>query len=225
MMNTSVSLTALDQAANPFAADPPAPPSAFPAHRRPSRLATIGKANLLLAGLFTAGIACIYLLSLRQAPMLANADQQTLESQVDMALLQFGATEPDKSVKNDKAMAVVDRFYYQARQRQVPLSKLHGNAFIYRPPQPSKIVAAMEKPSVAAAESAQTQELSDALAEGRKLMLQSVLMGNERKPLAMISNNLLTEGQTINGWTVGEIQTNRVTLKWRDQKIVLTMSE
>ena len=39
----------------------------------------------------------------------------------------------------------------------------------------------------------------------------------------MISNNLLTEGQVIRGWTIVKIQPESVTLKWKDQTVELKM--
>jgi len=59
------------------------------------------------------------------------------------------------------------------------------------------------------------------MAEVRKLRLQSVLVG--RQTAAMVSNNLLTTGQTINGWTVSRIEPREVELTWKDQKYVLEL--
>ena len=40
--------------------------------------------------------------------------------------------------------------------------------------------------------------------------------------MAMISNNLLREGQDIGGWTVVRIQPKEVVLGWQDKQYVLT---
>jgi len=51
-----------------------------------------------------------------------------------------------------------------------------------------------------------------------------VLSGSSGR-FATISNNLLTEGQTISGWTVSKIIPGEVVLTWRDQTHVLKMGE
>jgi hypothetical protein len=59
------------------------------------------------------------------------------------------------------------------------------------------------------------------LAAAKGLKLQSVLSG--RTPTAMISNNVLTVGQTISGWTVAEIHPRYVVLTWETHKFELRM--
>ena len=54
------------------------------------------------------------------------------------------------------------------------------------------------------------------------LSLQSVVTG-EHGTMAMISNNLLTVGQRIHGWTVSEIGPRHVVLAWKDRQHVLHM--
>jgi len=68
------------------------------------------------------------------------------------------------------------------------------------------------------------KELSEAMVAVRDLRLQSVLIGKSGAT-AIISNNLLSEGQTIQGWTVSKIQAREVLLVWKDQKFVLKMQE
>ncbi|HOF19416.1 MAG TPA: hypothetical protein PK082_10945, partial [Phycisphaerae bacterium] len=58
----------------------------------------------------------------------------------------------------------------------------------------------------------------------RQLTLQSVLVGTHGAT-AMVSNNLLTEGQTISGWKVEKIRPDEVVLTWKNQKHVLRISQ
>jgi len=177
--------------------------------------------NLLLAGLFAAGIGCVYLLSLRKGPAEAGAEQRASEIQVETVLASLGeGPSGDIPAPKSKAGALVEAFYLQTRQRQIPIEKLWGNPFVYKSPvvfDPVKPKAAKPAPPG----KAKTKPGSP-LAEARKLLLQSVLTGSQGRT-AMISNNLLSEGQTIRGWTVSRIQSNQVILTLRDQKYVLEM--
>ena len=56
----------------------------------------------------------------------------------------------------------------------------------------------------------------------KTLQLQSVMRGRNGGT-AIISDNLLTVGQEIEGFTVEKIQAKSVILIWRDKKFVLEM--
>ena len=179
-----------------------------------------GGGNLLLVGLFAAGIACVYFLSLRGGPTKASAEQVAAESKVDIALQQLdlvaGAGE------RDKAQAVVDAFYYEAKQRQIPLADLKRNAFVFEPAGRTGISRANPAdPSFKRPDPSAVAQ-SEALDAVRRLRLQSVMAG-PRGATAMVSNNLLAEGQSINGWTVVKIKPTEVVLQWNDQQYVLKM--
>ena len=69
-------------------------------------------------------------------------------------------------------------------------------------------------------------EWKEAAAAAKRMQLQSILSSTHgKRKVAMISNNLLTEGQRIDGWTVVQIQPRSVTLKWKDRTFVLRMPE
>lgn len=185
--------------------------------RRP-RPGALRGANLLLAALFAAGIGGLYLLSLRQGPAEASADERQTEVQVDTALARLSAG----SVAQTKAKVLVDAFYYQASQRQIPVEDLWGNPFLFTPPQ-------RPEPTTKPADETPKRPIPgarpsgpDPLAEARKLSLQSVLMGTDGRK-AMISNNLLGEGQVIRGWTVQTIESRTVVLAREGKTFVLKM--
>ena len=120
---------------------------------------------------------------------------------------------------------MANTFYYEAKQRQIPLAELRGNPFVFHrpdtaPPEAPAPKQASEPPK----DNHQERELADALAAARQLTLQSVLVG-AHGATAMISNNLLTEGAQINGWTVKAVRAREVTLAWKDQEHVLTMPQ
>jgi hypothetical protein len=180
----------------------------------------LNRANLMLAVLFAAGIVGLWMLSLRNGPQQASAQQKSVEMKIDAALTQFGAITAGKSAT--ETAAVVDTFYYEAKQRQVPADELEGNPFVYVAPTSDSTPDATSSTPQPAARTEQAQTKAKALSAVKQLKLQSVLMGNGGVT-AMISNNLLTKGQSIHGWTVTEITSRTVTLEWDDQQYVLEM--
>jgi hypothetical protein len=206
-----------------------APPAAGPSARRSRRGTKFTLANLVLAGLFAAGIGCVYLLHLRAGPAVASAAQQLNETQVDTALVQLGAMAADAKAGRTRTRDLVASFYSQARQRQIPIERLKGNPFAYAPPQRAAAGAAAADdqpaprtdPYAARAAEEAARELARAMDDVKKLRLQSVLSGG--RPTAMISNSLLSEGQQIAGWTVVSIKPQQVTLQWKDKTHTLQM--
>lgn len=179
-----------------------------------------GKGNILLACLFAAGIGCVYLLRLSGGPQTASAQQQMNESQVNAVLAAISAP---AGAKDTSAASVVAAFYMQASQRQLPLADLHANPFIYQPP-PTKVLAPATTQPVVSQETAKNtaQVLETQMQAAKTLTLQSVLTG-AAGATAVISNNLLMEGQTIRGWTISKIGPKEVLLTWKEQTFVLKM--
>jgi len=178
------------------------------------------RGSLLLLGIYAAGFVALYALGLRSGPSIAMGQQDLVYAKVDAALNLLDAKpSPGQLAKRTNAKAIADDFYTAARQRQIDPKQLAGNPFIFRLKEPEaapiKIVQeTVQKDEVPA-------ELKAAMAEVKKLRLQSILVG--RQTAAMVSNNLLTTGQTINGWTVSRIEPREVELTWKDQKYVLEL--
>jgi len=128
------------------------------------------RANLLIAGACLAGIGCVYLLSLYAKPQTASADQSLTDLQVDSALTGMARI----NAAHGKALEVVNTFYYQARQRQVPLKDLKSNPFVLKVPErPKPTAQAVPKeppPAVKEVQKKPAQEME----EVKKLVLQSV---------------------------------------------------
>ncbi len=173
--------------------------------------------NLVPFALFVAGVALVYILSLRTGPAPASAEQQLVEAQVESALTQL------KNVQSRTSQKILGHFEYDITTRQVPPERLNGNPFIFYPPsqQPGQLALPDQDESPQQAEPF-ARKLSKALAVAEKLVLQSVLTGKHSNT-AMISGNLITEGQKINGWTVSKIQSRKVTLTWGGRIHVLEM--
>lgn len=186
-----------------------------------ARLQKLRGGNLLIAAVFAASLLGLYIYSVSQGPQKASAQEQLVEAQVNSAILTIRAIS-QAGPMGRSANKVVEAFYYEARQRQVPIEKLSGNPFVFIPPEPTEPkVVEVEIPQEA---NLQEKELSDALAEVKNLKLQSVMLGSSNA-IAMISNNLLSVGQEINGWTVVSIAPRKVVLSWKDHKHVLDLKQ
>lgn len=189
---------------------------------RTARKLPFSPINFVLVGLFGAGIFGVYLLSLRTGLREASAEERTVEAQVEAALAQMDAAQTTDPT-TDESAAVIDTLYYEVKQRQIPLEQLAGNPFIYVPPSSeNKGLTPEQLKGISSAQIQQQEELSIAMASVRNLELQTVLTG-EKGATAIISNNLVSEGQTINGWTVKNIGPKEVILKWKGHEYVLKM--
>ena len=175
------------------------------------------KHMLVVGGMVVVTVACVFLLSRGSAgPAVADAKQALIEQQVETAVKALDTVGSDDGKPAVRGADVAKSFYYQAAERQVPIARLKGNPFVYRPP----VAKPVEPSPVAKPEPAAEEEPGSV----QKLTLQSVLVGSQA-PAAMISNNLLTRGQQINGWTLVEINTRSVVLERKGTTYVLTMAE
>jgi hypothetical protein len=178
----------------------------------------LSKGNLLLVAMFAAGMGCIYLLGLRGGPAKASAEQQRVETQVDTVLTQL--SQANSADRKKQTSGIVNTFYFEADKRQIPANQLKTNPFVMKtapPPEPAPL-AEPEKPAPAQ----EDRDAVSAMESVKTMELQSVLMG-AHGAVAVISNNMLTEGQTFQGWTVVKIHPKEVLLTWREQKRVLKM--
>jgi hypothetical protein len=211
------------QVNDPFG--PPASEAASPAAQAgPAArvLQALRQGNLLLVALVLAGLAGVYLLSLRSGPATASAQQVQDEMRVDAALTNLRHP-PEGGLAAQKSRTIIDMFYHETRQKQVPVSQLVANPFVFKIPGAGVAMLVSQEPDQAVKTDVDMSGPA-ALAAVRQLKLQSVLMGSRpSESLAMVSNNLLAVGQEVGGWTVRKIEPSRVTLTWREQEYVLEM--
>jgi hypothetical protein len=184
----------------------------------------LANGNVILLIIAVAGVGVLLVLRSGHAPAAASADQEAVEQQVDTALLQAKAL---AARRKNTGRSIIERFYYQAEARQVPVEGVEGNPFRFRAP-PREVPDPQPEETDAPAPQAETGTTAAArrraLAAVRDLKLQSVMTGS-RGRVAMVSNNLLTAGQSIHGWQVVDVGPRSVTLRWRDQIHRLTMRE
>lgn len=211
-----------DNQGDPFApstdqADQPATPVSPPGPLdQYVKLARKHGANLILAGLFAAGLATVYLLSLRGGPEENVGALTPQELRVSSALEKFGGPQEQTT----KAKNIIKSFYFDSKQRQIARNELSGDPFVVQeiePEEPEQIVPKTVAPRVDTAKAA-------ALSAVKELKLQSILSGRGGQ-IAMIGNELLRKGDKVVGWTITSIEPTRVVLQWRDQQHVLYIQE
>ena len=179
------------------------------------------RGNMLLIGVFAAGILCVCVLGLRQPPQGASGQQSPSQMPAESQLEGLGKGKPNGELKPGEGMGIVHTFYYQAKQRQIPIEALPGNPFVSRSP---RLAAPPVAQTPTKGDDAHYDSLIEAIEQVKTLKLQSVMVGSG-KATAMISGQILTEGKKIQAWTVVHIEPREVILAWGDQKFVLKMPE
>jgi hypothetical protein len=207
-----------------FASDPSQQAPAPTPKQRKARGNSFLRDNALLLAMPVIAAGVLYALSLRGGPAAASAQQLQNELQVESAISSLTAKTSD--VNKVKTQGILDNFYHEAKQRQIPLERLQGNPFVFKAPSGGNPKTAATKPvEIVPVAPPVDNDLTAAMNAVKQMHLQSILSGSSGRAIATISNNLLTEGQTISGWTVGKIAPTEVTLTWRDQTYVLKMKE
>ncbi len=212
-VNPSQGVWAPEPDAEPEPQAPETPP-------RRKKAGVLSRNNLVLAGLFAAGIVVIALLHFKAGPQSAAAASAASDSQMDTLLAAL--TQVKNDCRSATASTVINRFYYEARQRQVPPDQLAGNPFCMVLPAAAPVFSPVRDAPPADAPDPEAQALAEAQANIRDLELQSVLTGSAGST-AVVSNNVLTVGQKIRGWTVVEIAPRQVVLEWKSHRHILTM--
>ena len=182
----------------------------------------LSRTNLILIGMFAAGLGGVYLLSMRGAPEAANANDRAVEQQVSSFISEQGASPKPSAGKNTKK--IVEAFYNYTSRHQVPLNELQGNPFQFRDPSATGAPAKVEKVVPTAAELAVRKQKADIEAEFARLKLQSI-MTSPRGATAIINSNFLSTGQRCGSFTVGKISAREVELKWNQDTFMLRIEE
>ncbi len=199
------------------------------AERRQNRShykAQMMRSNIFFVVLFIGGAATVYGLSLRKGPAAASAEQKMVETQVDSAILRI-ANEDSTGVKTPSSGQITSRvlknFYDQIAERQIPLSELKKNPFVFIPTAPatSIVVKNSQKPKVIE-KSPEEKSHEETMVVLKTLHLQSVMMGQDGGT-AIISDNLLMVGQTIEGFKIKSISPRLVVLVRDGREFALEM--
>jgi len=195
-------------------------PTPVPAVAKAKSNPFLTRGSLVLLGLYATGFLVLYALGIPRGPKIVLGEQNLVYAKVDAALnLMDAQPSAGQLARKTNAKAIVSDFYTAAKQRQIDRTRLAGNPFIFREKKPE--AAPVEIVTEAAPKDDVPAELKAAMAAVKTLRLQSVLVG--RQTSALVSNNLITTGQTIKGWTVTRIGPREVELTWKDEKYVLEL--
>ncbi len=146
------------------------------------------------------------------------------EAMVKAGLMNMQQIATDGVAHKDKVKKMVETFRQKVTLRQVPLVDLAMNPFV----SVGAVEAGLAEEKTADATTV-PEKSTDATAQKTvvpsvaNLQLQSVMtMGNVAT--ATISGQLVGKGDIVGGWTVVEVQSQKVVLKWRNKKHVLDMA-
>jgi len=175
------------------------------------------RGNLMLIGMLAAGVVGVWVLSLRNGPSSALADQQLVHTRVEVALqvLGDGPTEADAQ-RRSNARAIVREFYTAAKQRQVPVKQLKGNPFVFEsaaPPEKNTAPKEPPKPKIDPLD----VERDRALEAVKGLHVIGILAGDP--PTASITGaGNVRVGDRVVGWKVTRIDRRTVEVHWSNAK-------
>ena len=184
------------------------------------------RSNVIMGLLFAAAGGGLYFLSLQSSPAEASAEQRMLESTVDSALMRLREAPEDGGGYSGRiTQDLLEGFSDRIIACQVPLKSLEKNPFAFVAPegQTKAVVKTAPKRTKKPEKTPEQISREQAMARLEKLHLQSVMMGRDGGGVAVISNNLLSVGQRIDGFTVERIDSNSVVLSWRSEKFTLRM--
>lgn len=173
------------------------------------------QSTILLALLFAVGGAGVWFMIKKTTPAAANAAPSQDQAQLEAALAQLKTMQTEMDSQMD---SVVGRFYQFSNVNQVSVNELKKNPFVREFNVPSAEETQEEVSLVN-----QLQYLRDqAQKQAMGLELWSIT-STPRGMCCMINDEVLYEGDTIQGMTVKRIQGKRVTLEYQGMPIDLKM--
>lgn len=182
------------------------------------------RGNIVLIGLFAAGIASVYFLSIRKGPDTASASDTTVEQQVEDFISGNGAAGATAKKGEDETQKVVDSLYHYAARHQVPLKDLKANPFTFTSAEKPKAAPVKTSTGPTPEQLAAGKKKAEVDAEYAQLQLQSIMMG-QRGGTAIINGNFLTEGQYVGSLKVSKIMPRSVELTWNSEVFTLRIAE
>jgi hypothetical protein len=166
----------------------------------------VNRTSMLLFGVLMIGAAGYYFMHARTGPATAVAATAEAE-EADKTINQFLSAGDENIRVMRQLRQTTDKVVAQFRNSevpQVPVNDLQANPFKY---------AQVSDDATAAAEAAKKKEegRQAALKGVQQLQLQSILHG--AKPTCMINNQMYTEGQSAEGFTVEKITPNSIVVR------------
>jgi hypothetical protein len=179
-------------------------------------------ATLLLFGVFAAGLALIYTMSLHAKPRSASASENANASQVDSAIAALLNKTGDVSEINglSKDAQKLVALFHSIQDGSLAREQLAGNPFARSnvPSSPLRSILNVSN-SNDAAQQEKLRKAADAFAQ---LKLESVMKGQSRNA-AMINHKIYLVGAKVGDFTIVQIEANRVVLTYGVAKFELKL--
>ncbi len=213
----------------------------------------LSRTNLVLFGVFLAGVAIVAFMSMRQGPQESNAANQAQQQRVDQAINNFLARQdgvspqaanggsdlipPATGSKRDKPLDdlmadsdhLVKMFFNFTDKSQVPLEDLKTNPFRFGEEKTNSTSVTEEEAAAAetarrkAEEQAKRERIAKAKDDLANLKLQTI-MASGNSSQAMINTSIVRVGDTVVGFKIEKIETQRVHLSRDGMEFTLEMS-
>ncbi len=171
---------------------------------------TLNRTTLILFGVCIVAVIAIFLVSRGQKPQPASEEEKAKTAALDKALAKL--TNQTKSSKSQAIDAgnMVEVFYNYPTSTQVAANELQRNPFLRNEDAPDDVVVVVAKDA-----GPNLDALQKKLGE---LKLQS--LGGS---ICLINNNVLTEGDIVNDFTIKKIENNQVVLTADNHDFVLKL--
>jgi hypothetical protein len=184
------------------------------------------RGNVMMVLLFAAAAALVYGLTLWGGPTTASAEQQAVELQVDSTILRLSSEANLAGGGGGRiSRQLLLQFYDEIGQRQIALGDLGKNPFRFVPPAgdaPVVTTPGEDQTPVDPQLGGPMPTRDEMVARLNRLNLQAIQRA-AGGAVAIISNNLVTEGQIIEGFTVKRISLKEVILTWNGEDFELCM--
>lgn len=180
----------------------------------------VRKSTTLLAVLFVIGLVCLWFMIKKSAPQAAAANEAVPEeTQIETAIARLTGIRSEMFTSMDE---IVSKFYEFSDVLQVKVDELAKNPFQFEMFLSSlKDKAAAEETTGIDPEAIWQQQIKQ---KSKEMQLDSI-MQSDRGKCCMINNKILYAGNSIDGFTVLQIDDDQVKLSSGGVDIVLTLSK
>ncbi len=193
------------------------------------------RSTMLLAVLFIIGLVCLWLMIKRSSPQAATAAVPDKEEiKIESAIARITGAKSEMFNGMDE---IVRKFYEFSNVMQVKVSELAKNPFILEMFLAQIKEAQVEEPEEVVEVDAEAIRQKQIRENADKLKLLSIMQSGrntqQSQYCCMIDNEILYEGNMIEGFKILQIGNNFVKLEWDDQEesgyenvqIILKLSE
>jgi len=169
---------------------------------------SLRRSTMLVAVLVGIGLVSLLLMIRRSQPQAASATENAGDQRIESAISRITGVRSEMAGRMDE---IVNKFYEFSDVVQVKVNELVKNPFeVEGFAKDLKTSVVLEDPA-AQAEQIRQQRLAQ---KAKTLKLVSIMRSSEQGTCCMINDQILRQGDVIEGFTLVEIANNTVTLAW-----------